>query len=444
MNNIKQIWNNLLDASGYKCRVLSYPVMLVILVACMIHSFRNVGILDAFPDTATYLRAGDNLMNFTLDVLRTPVYPLILAALKAISGLTYLPVAVAILQWLVFLIAIPYFYKLSMALIRSRKFVFWCVCFFAIDPYVYGFNNLMLTESLSISGLVFLVYCAAKCFQRPSAKYILWYTFWCLFLLFLRPAYVYLMAVYVIFIIMLILRFSSESKRAIITAVVGCIVVFSSYYSYKSEIRRLYGINSITIVSDYNKFHMLLARDLFKSKYATNPVTREKLEKACIDTIQGPDRSTFGPVYCRAMKGLKSLSMPELDQYVSDVINQNKGRMIIGTLSRACRYTLLDNSLCCYTSNPIRFNLRVTFEVWLYFGLCYLGCLIYAMVKARRLAFVSIFVFVISGASFCVGLFGAETENARLFISGLPFLILMFFQLLSQTKLKQQGEGLIV
>ena len=149
-----------------------------------------------FPDTCSYLIAWDNLGNGQIDKWRTPIYPIFLGLLKTIFGQDRFPIYAVILQFLFFLVSIYFFNKLANNILRSKIISYWLTAFYALYPCIPTWNCFLITEPLAIYGIVFLLYSTVRTINTNSHIHIFLTSFWLLFLVFLRPALIYLLPVY--------------------------------------------------------------------------------------------------------------------------------------------------------------------------------------------------------------------------------------------------------
>ena len=121
-----------------------------------------------YYDTTSYIDAWTSLQHGHLDSLRTPVYPVFLHALSIIFGQQhYLFIAICV-QHLIFLVSLFFFYKLLTYFCGSKRMLFWLSLIYGCFPAISSWNNCILTESLAISGTVFLLYSTFKTYENPS------------------------------------------------------------------------------------------------------------------------------------------------------------------------------------------------------------------------------------------------------------------------------------
>lgn len=258
--------------SGYKSCFLSYGFFLIIsllefLYAYFIYDVVNPeayefagiiwGIGTDHPDTESYILASNFLNPQIPDLIRTPVYPLIIRICTDLVGTENLCLILPIIQYVVFLISAAVLQKICCKYIQNKRIIFWTTVIYMVLPVFVGITILILTESLALSCLIFFIWFLIKHYPSPPtvADNCLSSLF-LIFLIFLRPIFLYLIGIVIVYFILILIK---DKKKALISfsaeLLFLCVVIFCIGY-YQHLMHRNYGIKSLTIVSAVNNYFL--------------------------------------------------------------------------------------------------------------------------------------------------------------------------------------------
>lgn len=201
-------------------------------------------------DSTSYFDAWASLGQGHLDMLRTPVYPFILHLMQILFKAESL-LATVFLQYLVFFLSVWYFYRLAI-FFCSKSASFWIALIYAASPAICVWNNHIMTESFAISGFVILLYLAHRLLQSPSAGKAVLFTAQSLFLLLLRPGFVYILPVFAAFALLL---FFQKKRRAATLFMAGVLVASFCLLGYMGAFKKEYGVfapSSVSIINQYS------------------------------------------------------------------------------------------------------------------------------------------------------------------------------------------------
>ena len=233
-------------------------------------------------DTATYFFAGEVFTKGDIDYLRTPVYPLICSVFLHLFG-NYVFDALATLNLVIFLISTVYLYK-TIALFTQRRAI---KC---ISTILYAWSIPMaemcihiVTESLSVSGIVYLLYGFSLIYLGKASKSTIYKnSATLLFLVLLRPFNLCFIPV------MLLVLFSAHRKhrlKYVKTSAVAVSTVAVILCGYCFWFRAVYGFFGFSYVSTINALHI------------THKTHRDELWKSNIELFE-----TIGvPIQCLHM-----------------------------------------------------------------------------------------------------------------------------------------------
>ena len=133
--------------------------------------------VDITFDTPTYINAWSSILEGHIDKWRTPTYPVFLGLMRIICGEQYL-CYVVVLQHLVFLVSIRYFYLLMQYSITNIKISFFLTLLYAVYPCVATYNCCIETSTFAVTGSVFLLYSILKLYKTSCFRYGIYAFFW--------------------------------------------------------------------------------------------------------------------------------------------------------------------------------------------------------------------------------------------------------------------------
>ena len=205
-------------------------------------------------DSGSYSIAGDRLLTTgVVDIFRTPVYPLFLAICNRIKGSISIENFVSILQIIVFYISTYFFYKILKNYSSNRLFLFLATAIYGCSTIIIDWNQMVITESLSISGIVFFAYLFVRYINVASSKTRILIPLCVLFLTLLRPGFVCLFIVVglVYFTRLLIEKKDKINTLKGIVAFCVSVALLFGYFGLNKIQNNYFGLSS---VADLNLF----------------------------------------------------------------------------------------------------------------------------------------------------------------------------------------------
>ncbi len=380
-----------------------------------------VGGAQFMGDSTTYIDAWEDVSHLDINIFRTPVYPLFIGVCKGVFGEALMLDAVVVAQIIIFLISIGYFYKSAM-MVASSKIISLCATFtYAFFPTCFLFNVIILTESLSISGMVFLVYLTLKAMESPSLKYPAWMCLVMLFLLFLRPSFLFLIPIYIIgWSILFVTRKSQRKLYG--KGLIGIAVVTLALVSYACAFKAKYGVFGTSQVSIINNYYICRQNTILEANATNNPKLKETIEKFYI--LHGNERIEGG---------LEERIWQEIDtlfysrNYPLADLNELVGRSMAmhkTTIAKSIVVRLWDSRLIIL-AGPLS----------MFVCLCFVGiaffCILYVAVKRKSLPLVSTYLLSCFVGLYLVSVIGAQAEWGRLTFPVLPCWLLLAAQFAS-------------
>lgn len=222
-----------------------------ILLAVLYAVFAVTVHIKSYPDTATYIEAWSVIKTFTPDTLRTPVYPMIIGPLVSAFGFEVASVIVALLQWIVFCLTLLPFRRICEYFISNKYLRVFCYLLYGLYLPTFFYNSSLITESLSYSLSVVLIYFVLK--YRLHSNNRLLCVICCIMLLtiFLRPAMLFVLIVISVYGLYryIVLKEVQYKRLLAATALCGLLALSYSFAMYQN-----YGCFTFSRVSVFNDF----------------------------------------------------------------------------------------------------------------------------------------------------------------------------------------------
>ena len=121
------------------------------------------------PDTASYYRAGARLFEGEIDFIRTPVMPAVCHTARLLLG-EWNPYGISVFLFAIFLVSAIYFYKTTTYITDKPQVRLISTALYACNPAVISWCIEDIgTESLALSGVVFLCFLTCKSiYTKPT------------------------------------------------------------------------------------------------------------------------------------------------------------------------------------------------------------------------------------------------------------------------------------
>lgn len=236
-------------------RTVNPYIWINILLAVVYAVFAVTIHIKSYPDTATYIDAWSVIKTFTPDTLRTPVYPMIIGPLVSACGYEVASVIVVLIQWIVFCFTLLPFRRICDYFISNRYVCLLSYLFYALYFPTLLYNNRLLTESLSFSFSVLLIYFVLKYRLHSNNRLLCIISCIMLLTIFLHPAMLFVLIVIPVYGLYryIVLKEVQYKKLLVATALCGLMALSYSVMMYKNH-----GYFAYTKVSVFNDFNSLL------------------------------------------------------------------------------------------------------------------------------------------------------------------------------------------
>lgn len=393
------------------------------------------------PDSPSYIQAWDTLLSGKIDEWRTPTYPIFLGIIQSITGKQYLHFTAMCIQHLLFLLSIRYFHQIVKQICQGDKVSFWITILYALHPGIASWNNLILTESLAVIFSVFLVYSALKVWKEASLKACFYFTLWLLLLIFLRPAFVYMLPVSLVAWIMAGFK-RKEIRSVSFICIVGVITVSCCQLLYMKAFETKYGVFTPSGISTVNQYYIARQNGILNPNLIQDSLLRNYIENSITQN---------GVCYDNQHEGLWYETNHVINTYglknVQDAVSISNKSNLIGWLKKTGgrSYRATSCSLfIAYCGGPIATLIDMVgccLNFLYLFLIIYTGILIGWIFKKHSLPWISCLFYMLGCSNLIVAIVGAQAEWSRLVLPSLPVYLLMFGQLCNLIRISKAPNG---
>ncbi len=410
---------------------------------CLISAFFSVylilkdGVIIDF-DTISYVKAWNSFSSGEIDLWRTPTYPLFLGILMWCFGKQFMLAAI-IIQFATFLVSIYYFYKTGISIIDNKTCVIAITIFYALFPCISTWNNYILTESFAVYALIFTLYYLTKAYIDNSNRYHIHLFFCILFLVFLRPAIIFIIPI--LFFILCILGIKTSWGKNIRIGLINLIIICFFLGGYTYLYYKKYGILSPTAVGVLNNYYMARMDGILKPEMANNKELSLYIERSI---SKHGVRYANGSGFDLGREGITAIHNYG-PKAVSDLISKSDFNSISNRTKRFLQHLRKASQDKLFSTYNIRWN-YISDITCLKINALYIMLFIYTIVlsywtfKRKILAWFSFLLLLLGTGHLFVILYSCQNVWYRLIIPFTPVYLLMIGQLCSLLEVKETDK----
>jgi hypothetical protein len=275
----------------------------------------------------SYIIAWDTIANGQIDKWRTPIYPLFLGFVKAIFGPELFPICAVVIQFLFFLVSVYYFNKLTNILLQSKSISYWLTAFYALYPCIPTWNCFLITEPIAVYAIVFLLYSTIHAINTNSRLHIYLISFWLFFLVFLRPALIYLIPVYLLGWLLYCISKKKITKSAV-EGLIGTLLVGLSLATYSLCFKMSYGMFVPSGIGIVNQYYIARLNGDIDPMQTENPNLKAYVENSIL--IHGKEFSNGSShdLYQEAIHAIDTFGLKDVSNLVSSSYMNNKKNIL--------------------------------------------------------------------------------------------------------------------
>lgn len=372
-----------------------------------------------FPDTVSYIDYPYNILKGTVDDLRTPVYPYFIK-LMAILGESNLFLHIKVAQSIISFISIIIFYSISKSVFLSRGARLVSTLTFGLNPSLINQDFCVLTESLSISLSVLFLWIVVNFNKNPNVINSIFLSSYTIFLIMLRPSFLFIIAAVLIFWIFRLILIKKELHANVsgITSSLVVIAILIYYGELNHSNNRCRSISSASTITQFVNLsnYGLLNYECDKEIYSE--IINKNIDKLNIINFIFESYSID-----RISKVISCSIFKNLHLYVKNVWNKtislgNESTTTILALNKRGLGGIPD-----FFSNllSIRF---FTLYLLIIIDFLYIFFIAY---KNRTILWIKLFIWMFISGQLLTTLIGGFSEYQRLFSIALPFVVILFF-----------------
>jgi len=400
------------------------PLRIVYLVAIIVSVL--VVIFTGFKvftyDTYSYFGAKNLLLTGKFSDFRPPVYPFILLITKNL-------VITVVFQYLLFLIAIAFFYFTLKMFTHSNRLIFVIMLIYVCHPAFINYHNQIIPESLSISFVTIFTYFLVKYIKYRKSKDCILIHLMLLLLIFTKPVFLFMFPVIIgIFIYLL---FKKIPFKSLMLYFISSLVVLSMFVGYLSLMKKEYGVAQISIVGDLNLYAMLRDYDLIDLESIQNPETKEFVSKKIKTTYENSTERKFIFALFESYSIYKNCGQKELHSIVQNSLHKNFKPFLFSEESNRSRMNNLKSyvGVTIDTFIPvIGWCVSITFFQLFILLFFYFFLIIFDAFKKRKIPILSIIFLTYISCNMLTILLTAPSDYGRLIIPSLPMLLIVVMQ----------------
>ena len=377
-------------------------------------------------DTDSYVAAWETISSLHLDLWRTPVYPLFIGLTKYLFG-SYFLIVGTVIQHLIFLISIRYFYKLAQGVVKSERSAWWATAFYALYPCVATWNCFILTEPFAIYSMIFMLYCALTAYQKNSVFHLVVWGGWLLFQIFLRPAQIYILPVFFVGWLLLYLK-KKRLSRIIVGGVAGTMFASCCMLLYIYTFKNTYGVFTPCGVGIVNKYYMARRDGTLIASQIADQKFRKFVEER--NRVFENGKGTSVDLFKESQDAVYTFGLKQVSDVVSDSSPNTLGHQVkmafqrFRTASNDHLFTTFIHKLTVITDI---FGVRINFAYYLL--LIYPLVLLRWYIKIRDIPWFSSLLFMVGASHMLIIIVACQNIWGRLVLPVVPVYIIMFTQL---------------
>ncbi len=381
-------------------------------------------------DAQSYISAWEVFKNGSIDMWRTPVYPIFLGFLKSLFGNAHYLLIAVVVHHLVFLVSIRYFYLLLKEVVKNGKIAFGVTAFYAFYPCVQTYNSYVQTETFAVVGTIFFLYSTFRLYKDEKIIFGIESFCWLFFLVFLRPSSTYLIPVIFLFWLFKAIKLKSFLTPSFFCGFGGSVIVGLLLIIYSFNFKSSYGLFSPSGIGVINKYCIARQACIIEPMVSCE-VYKKKDFKGCVfDHDVAP---MLPEVFYESECAISEFGLKVFSDSVNAVLSQHKFsylKRIAINVQRSCADRLMGTTWpMSKLLDIITVNLCCIFILFL----LYIYILVKLMREKRKIYF-SLLLCIISISHMSVIFLASPDDYARLTLPIIPVLLIMIGQMFSTVK----------
>lgn len=405
--------------------------------------YSNIPKVGHTGDSQGYIDSYDkgSFLHGYINDSRPPVYTYFIKIIKKIGGEENFEYNVVLIQKILFIASVILFYYILKLLIKNKIITFCLTLIFGISPSIFVWNTFIITEAVVGVEMVFLVFISVKYLKKPSKITAGLMGFVILIMILTKPALIYLLPIYILFII---LRFilKKEERKKLYFAIGSMSICCLFLIIYCLQMKNLYGVFGITTVSYKNSAISAISSGAYvdsenkqiseeiKQLIGDNPTSAKVYEVFDVIVSKHTDNE---------IKEFADSALWNSSRYKAFLLN----RVInIGTENIGTSYANGEKSDKEYIYNYAYLGdliLPITFGMIYVIILLSIIYLIWYLIKYKKINWLCAFFTSTIFANIFTLIVGAPFEEQRLFFPSMCLVILYIGVILDKIKIKEEN-----
>lgn len=411
-------------------------LLLIFIIAtfCSLVLIFGWGVIELY-DSASYIKAWDSFSDGHLDALRTPVYPFLLHLFFIIFGSASYLKAIIVFQHIIFLLSVLFFNRLLRFHTKSERTIFWLSLLYALLPCFNSWNNCILTESLALSGSIFLLYLTSKIFEKPSLLQAFLYTLQLLFLLFLRPIFLYMLPV--LLIASMILFFIRKKRRSGLLIISGTLASCVCICIYMKEFHNEYGLYTTSSSGIINQYYIARQYNILDPSIASDASLKEDINRYFLTNGKFLKDETI--IWDEATNIVSKHKFRSIQQCISESF---RNQPLLSLTSIRLRLIKAGQAPLFFSAiwdiSSVFYIVGCNLSSLFLFLLLYSVFLISWIIKKKSLPWNTFLCYLLGVSSIIISIIGAQNEWNRLILPSMPIWGIMVAQVCSLLHIRKE------
>ena len=428
INNLKININSFAQKGKWQSIAVkvTYSDLFWLLVICgMIRLvFYSCFLVTTNSDSETYLNYRANIFMGQVDCYRTPVYPYFIKLLN-LFGADNLFQNIVIVQSVISYLTIIIFYKTLRTFFKNKKVIVSASLIYGVIPAIINYDKCILTESISISAFVLFIYFIVNYLNKPTILKAILFTMYTFFLIMLRPSFIYLLPLVIMFWGFRIFIIRKELKNCLsgFAASFLCILLILGYYhlNYLNN-----GYKRLTTVSIFNNLEIIIDYDIYKNN------NDSEITETIINFPPAKKKSRYGIAWTI----YSQYSDERIRKFITNCYFNHPGIYAKKTLekiynmgfeSSSSIYAKTTGGTLCGLTHAFHYIFSISFFSIYILLLFDCICIIVLWLRLKKVPWLKIIIWSVITGQLVVYFIGGPMEPQRLFVEVLPFVIILIF-----------------
>ena len=396
-------------------------ILIILLISALVEMkiYRTIPQVQHANDTITYEETNIDWRHGIVDDSRTPVYPILIRIFVKIVGYDSYKYHLIRLQKILFLVGLVFLFLTVQKLTNNKIIASVVSLFFGMSPLLFFWTTFILTESIALFEIILLAFLTISYLKKPKIVYGITMMATVIITIMTRPAFIYLLPIYLLFCTV---RFftNKEERKQVIAGLISSLVVILILLGYCALVKKCYGSFSLTAISNYNNTLTAINSGLYK-----NGGNEEIIQK--IDEMMGGKTEGI-EIWDTAKEIDRSYPYNEVNEFIGNALS---GKQYYLFLINKCLRNASSPLTESYINNTVTYQNISSILTPFTFGSTYLICffaiiyLLVNMIKNKKIDWIVAFFTAIIFSNTFVLMVGAPFEERRLALPSIPMLYLL-------------------